>query len=79
MPRPPFAAGGCNSYGALVSPVANRGNYTWTATANGSWWFKCDVGSHCTAGNMVLPVTVTGCPAAKKAAETVSAAFHQKP
>jgi hypothetical protein len=104
----------------LLVPIATSGNYDWTARANGAYYFKCDVGSHCTAGgaqcpgdqvpawfvarmpahasteaphqcrralptrppsppsaagNMVLPVTVTGCTTTRTADVAVSAAF----
>jgi hypothetical protein len=64
-PAAAAAAAGCLSFGQELLPPRNVGNFTWPATANGSYFFKCNVGAHCTAGNMVLPVTVTGCPSSQ--------------
>ncbi len=56
-------AANCSSTGELVHPYAENGTYTFTATTNGKFYLKCDVDDHCfpQGGNMVLPVTVSGC------------------
>jgi hypothetical protein len=58
-------AGGCETTGTQLVPPKSSGNFTWSPTSNGSFYFKCNVGAHCTSGNMVLPVTVTGCQGTK--------------
>lgn len=45
----------------MLVNVVGKGNYTYTATANGSYYMICTVGSHCTSGNMKQKLTVTGC------------------
>jgi hypothetical protein len=41
--------------------MVGQGSYTYTATANGTFYMICTVGSHCTGGNMKQKVVVTGC------------------
>ncbi len=48
-------AASCATSGSLLVPVATSGSFDWTARANGVYYFKCDVGSHCTAGGARAP------------------------
>ena len=72
-------AAGCNTFGEQMVPTGSSGAYTFKAVRNGDVFFKCDIGDHCSAGNMMLMVNVRDCPASPPAGGSNSSAAKPPP
>ena len=75
----PVLAAGCDTFGEEMVPTGSSGAYTFKAVRNGDVFFKCNIGDHCSAGNMMLMVNVRDCPASPPAGGSNSSAAQPPP